>query len=72
MTNIQVQFNMGTENYELWISDSRLRPMPAGPRLFRAPPIPDIRFTHAEIEAAMIDAGKLRKYLAGVGKDTKG
>lgn len=38
----------------------------AGPRLFRAPPHPDIRFQHASQEAADRDAQILREYLSRV------
>lgn len=37
--------------------------MPAGPRLFRAPPLPDIQFTHALLPDAERDASLLRKYV---------
>lgn len=36
----------------------------AGPRIFRAPPHPDIQFSHPDKASAEIDAEKLRKYLA--------
>lgn len=35
----------------------------AGPRLFRAPPWPEIAFAHATQEQAEADAAKLRAYL---------
>ena len=38
--------------------------MPAGPRLFRAPPHPDILFQHDTEAAALHDAAELRKYIA--------
>lgn len=37
--------------------------MPAGPRLFRAPPWPDIAFEHSTAEAASHDAALLQRYL---------
>lgn len=37
---------------------------PAGPRLFRAPPHPDIQFTHSDPESAERDAEKLRAHMA--------
>jgi hypothetical protein len=35
----------------------------AGPRILRAPPHPDIQWSHLTEEAANIDAEKLRTYL---------
>jgi hypothetical protein len=37
--------------------------MPAGQRLFRAPPIPDIAFSHSNMEEALRDAVRLTKYI---------
>ncbi len=53
--------------------DGRMSPMPAGPRLFRAPPFPDIRFSHDNFADAERDAGRLRTYLANLStrKQTK-
>lgn len=36
----------------------------AGPRLFRAPPHPDIKWRHLDYSEAEQDARKLREYLA--------
>jgi hypothetical protein len=44
------------------------RTQPAGPRLFRAQPWPDIQFQHDTQEAAERDAAKLRAYLEGATK----
>lgn len=45
--------------------------MPAGQRLFRAPPLPDIKFHHAIREAADTGANKLRTYLASLSPDKR-
>lgn len=37
-----------------------------GPRIFRAPPHPEITFSHDTQEAAARDAATLREYLAGL------
>lgn len=37
--------------------------MPAGPRLFRAPPHPDIAFRHTSQAGAERDAAKLTEYI---------
>lgn len=50
-------------NFRLWCSDGRMSDFPAGPRLFRAPPLPDIQFTHALLPDAERDAVLLRKYV---------
>ncbi len=43
---------------------------PAGPRLFRAPPHPDIRFSNFDtLEEAQKDAGKLQAYIAAAWSD---
>lgn len=52
--------------YRLMVSDGKLSNAPAGPRLFRAEPHPDIRFEHATREEAETDAAKLRAYLAAL------
>ncbi len=57
----------GTE-FVLMCADGKMAPTPAGPRLFRQPPYPDIKFTHDSMETAQIDEGKLRTYLKGVEK----
>jgi hypothetical protein len=51
-------------SFRLWCSDSRMSDAPCGPRLFRAPPIPDIAFTHANQLDATRDAERLTKYIA--------
>ncbi len=42
------------------------RTSPAGPRLFRAAPHPDIAFAHEDKAAAEADALKLTRYLEGL------
>ena len=61
---IFVQYDSDWDRYDLMCADERMRPMPCGPRLFRAPPIPDIRFSHSVLAEAERDATKLRSYLA--------
>ena len=61
---IFVQYDSDWDRYDLMCSDGRFHPMPAGPRLFRAPPLPDIRFSHSVLAEAETDASKLRSYLA--------
>lgn len=55
------------QRFRLWVHDNRMGPMPAGDRLFRAPPIPDIKFDHALLADAERDAAKLRTYMATTG-----
>lgn len=43
-------------------------PMPAGERLFRAQPHPEIEFTHDSEAGAARDAARLREYLGRVGE----
>lgn len=52
--------------YRLMCDDGRMSPQPCGPRLFRAPPHPQMKFTHDDPESAETDARKLRVYLAGL------
>lgn len=60
---IHIEFDSDEGDYVL-MCESYSRVAPAGPRLFRAPPYPEIQFRHAEIEQAEADASKLRAYLA--------
>jgi hypothetical protein len=68
---ISVLYDFDADRYVLMASDGRLRPAPAGPRLFRAEPWPEVKWQHETQEAAEADAGKVRVYLAGV-KDGAG
>lgn len=43
----------------------------AGPRLFRSPPWPEIKFEHETEEAAMNDLNVLRKYWEGLPQQKK-
>ncbi len=61
---IFVEFDLESERFVLMCDCGRMSPSPAGQRLFRAPPHPQIDFHHATMEAAETDAGKLRAYLA--------
>lgn len=54
------------EVYRLMCDDGRMKPMPAGERLFRAPPYPLMSFSHHTMERAEEDAAKLRVYLAAL------
>lgn len=64
---ITVIFDEDSGLWELYCT-SYGRSQPAGPRLFRAPPHPDIRFQHETHEAAAKDAATLRQYLEGLGQ----
>lgn len=50
-------------SFRLWCGDGKMADFPAGPRLFRAPPIPDIQFQHASHADAERDAVLLRRYI---------
>ena len=50
--------------YRLMVNHPAMEPMPAGPRLFRAPPHPAIKWEHDTMESAQADAATLRAYLA--------
>jgi hypothetical protein len=65
---IFVQFDLDTESYDL-MCESHNRTMPAGPRLFRAPPHPRVQFHHASLTEAEKDAREMRTYLAGIGNN---
>lgn len=64
---ITVSQDCDTGLFELYAT-SYGRTTPAGPRLFRDPPHPDIRFSHETNEAADKDAATLRQYLEGLGQ----
>ncbi len=46
----------------------RMSPAPAGPRIFRGPPHPEVAFVHDSPDAAEEDARKIRVYLTGLPK----
>jgi hypothetical protein len=52
----------GTDHV-LMVRDGLMSPSPAGPRLFRASPHPDISFRHPDRLTAERDAEILRNYL---------
>lgn len=60
---IAVQFDAETMSYDLVVQDGMMRPMPAGPRLFRGGDVPRIRFSHDTLTAAQQDARVLEQYL---------
>lgn len=70
MTQLPIITVIFDEDDGLWTlyATSYGRTTPAGPRLFRAPPHPDIRFSHETAEAADKDAATLRQYLEGLGQ----
>ncbi len=63
---ISVAYDLDTGLHEI-VATSYGRASPAGPRLFRAPPHPEIAFAHDTPEAAEADAQKLRAYLDSLG-----
>lgn len=62
LPTISVGFDCDTGGCRLYAT-SYGSAMPAGERLFRAPPLPNIRFSHEDREQAETDAGKLREYV---------
>ena len=60
---ITIEYDADTDRYHLMVSDGRMSPMPAGPRLFRAPPFPEIKWAHDALEGAKIDAALLPRYV---------
>lgn len=63
LPTITVSLDLDTGTYRLMVTSYNMI-APAGPRLFRAPPHPDIRFTHDSEAAAEKDAAVLREYIA--------
>ncbi len=57
----------GTE-FTIMVADDRMGIMPAGPRLFRKEPWPDVMFSHTLIEDAQADMAKMKAYFAGLTK----
>ena len=62
LPTISVAHDLDTGDYRLYVT-SYGSTMPAGPRLFRAPPHPDIRFSHISEAHAEHDATLLRAYI---------
>lgn len=50
------------QRFRLMCADARMSVMPAGQRLFRAPPLPDVQFTHDLFADAQKDALTLQRY----------
>lgn len=63
---IFTQYDSETGEFELVCTDDRMRPMPMGPRIFRAPPHPDVKFRHETLKEAEAAAGVIRTYLANL------
>jgi hypothetical protein len=63
-----LQFDLESEHWEIMCESHGLSPMPAGPRLFKAPPHPDIEFRHLEKSGAEKALSLLEKYLAALPK----
>jgi hypothetical protein len=59
---ITTHYDFEMDRYELLVT-SHGRTNPAGPRLFRGAPWPDVQFQHATKEAAQKDADTLQAYL---------
>lgn len=55
------------QRFRLMCADGRVSCMPAGARLFRAPPLPDIQFSHDLFADAASDARKLQAYVDQAG-----
>lgn len=66
MPVISVAFDMDEGAHVIYAA-SYGQVMPAGPRLFRAPPHPAVRWSHEDAASAERDAATLRAYLDGLG-----
>ena len=62
---ISVTLDADTMTYVI-MTTSHGRTEPCGPRIFRAPPHPDVAFSHESAEGAERDAAKIRAYLANL------
>lgn len=62
---IFIQLDTESGEFDL-MCESHNRTMPAGPRLFRAPPHPRIKFHHETMRDAEADAAEMRTYLAHI------
>ena len=62
---ITVQFDPENDHFAL-MAECHNANVPAGPRLFRAPPHPRIKFNHDTKAAADADADSLRRYLGAL------
>lgn len=71
LPKISVAFDADTGLYDLMATSYGMT-MPAGPRLFRSAPTPDIEFHHYTEESANRDASALQDYIDTVwGKKSK-
>lgn len=64
MITISTSFDGDRDVFYLVARHPGMSDAPAGPRLFRAPPYPDVKFEHDSPAAARTDAAKLQAYLA--------
>jgi hypothetical protein len=64
---ITTAFDLDTGRFAIFC-ESSIYPgvSPAGPRILRGQPHPDIQFSHEDEDACNRDAQKLRDYLAGL------
>lgn len=62
---IFISFDVEADSYDL-MCESHGRTAPAGPRLFRAPPHPQIKFHHETMAEAEADARQMRSYLGAL------
>lgn len=63
-----IEYDSDRDRYDLMVTGNGMGPIPAGPRIFRAPPHPDVTFTHDTMAEAKIAQDKIEKYFAGLGK----
>ena len=58
------QYDADDDLWRIMVATHGLSPMPAGPRLFRAPPHPDVKWAHASKAEADAAISVIQKYLA--------
>ncbi len=63
-----LQFDMDRDHWDIMVESPGMRPMPAGPRLFRGPPHPDVEFAHARKGDAQAAIVLLNQYFATIQK----
>ncbi len=63
-----LQFDMDRESWDIMVESPGMGPMPAGPRLFRGPPHPDVEFSHARKGDAEIAMRAINEYLSTIKK----
>lgn len=64
---IGIEFNMDSALYELVVQSHNFASMPAGPRLLKAEPHPEVQWRHASLKEAERDAEKLQRYIDTLG-----